>query len=328
MENRYFSEAEDRAFTSLVLEYNSIEDCRDERRIRLENIIRERTSVLLYLIPMRNLYLKEEDAGGFFLDIQKDIGWIISSFRISGLTYNGYLTQICRYRVMRYTRRISRARSLDSALVFSDMTMHEPSAKERCIPYSAPSPNEDLSSMDLGAVARLMIRRQGPIAGRFNEKEEVLTRLLQKPIKRRQFISYLLSLPETETPGFIASVSRTMRIDHDTASRFYVLRHEHLRQANEESIAALELVVGRHWKVLSRMRKAIWAETDEEKRMLLRKRYSNLFEVYGRRRRDLMKAHCGMTHKAIAGVLGISRSAVTYDIRIMKDTLTRISQIR
>ena len=324
MENRYFSEAEDRAFTSLVLEYNSMEDCRDERRIRLENIIRERTSVLLYLIPMRNLYLKEEDAGGFFLDIQKDIGWIISSFRISGLTYNGYLTQICRYRVMRYTRRISRARSLDSALVFSDMTMHEPSAKERCIPYSAPSPNEDLSSMDLGAVARLMIRRQGPIAGRLNEKEEVLTRLLQKPIKRRQFISYLLSLPETETPGFIAGVSRLLRTDIGTTSRFYVLRHEWLRNRNGKTVDSLEMLTGRHWKIMMKLRRAIHIEPEDMKRRELRCRYTRLSTALDRRQSELRHARSGLAHSEIAELVGVSRSAVSADIRTIRDSIEQL----
>ena len=101
MKSYYLTEKEDRTFTKLVLEFNEMEKKNDSLYAEMENRIKERTSILLYMIPMYRLYLQEEDAGEFFLDIQKDIDWIIRSFRISGLTYNGYLTQICRYRVMR-----------------------------------------------------------------------------------------------------------------------------------------------------------------------------------------------------------------------------------
>ena len=73
----YFSEAEDKRFTDLVIRYNSMDDDNEEK-LHLENRIKERTMILLYLIPQRNMYLGEEDAGGFFLEIQKDIESIIS----------------------------------------------------------------------------------------------------------------------------------------------------------------------------------------------------------------------------------------------------------
>lgn len=56
---RYFTAEEDRAFTASVLEYND-ENCTDERRAMMEKGIRDRTALLLYLIPMRNLAVKEE----------------------------------------------------------------------------------------------------------------------------------------------------------------------------------------------------------------------------------------------------------------------------
>ncbi len=323
MERHYFAEAEDRAFTALVLEYNALAE-ESTRHIELEEKIRERTSILLYLIPMRNLYLGAEDAGGFFLDIQKDIGRIISSFRVSGLTYNGYLTQICRYRVMRYTRRKMKEKTMDEDLIVSDITIHEAQLSEKCLPYSAQHPQ--LSEMSLGEISRHIVRTQGQKTLSLTDAERKLTELLRKPVKRRQFISYLLALPETETPGFIAGISRLLRIDMETASRFYTLRHEYLHEGNGETIENLEMVAGRHWKVMTRLRRAIWMETDMEKRDILLEKYRKLSEVYLRRRREIARAHCGLTHRAIAEVLGVSRSAVTYDIKAMRTALERISE--
>lgn len=326
MENHYFSVSEDQAFSAVVLRFNAMKAEEDPAGYAaMENRIRERTSVLLYLIPMRNLYLPREDAGEFFLDIQKDLSWIIRSFRISGLTYNSYLTQICRYRVMRFMRKKAKEKNLDTGILFSDMTIHEPHTSEPCIPYYAK--HADVSSMDLPELSRHIIRNHNPSMLVMNDKEKELTQLLQRPIKRRQFISFLLSLPETETPGFIAGVSRLLRIDIDTASRFYTLRHEALQSRNGAMIESLEMTAGRHWIVLVRLSRAINVESSPDKRNELEEKYRKLSRIYMRRRKDIARAHCGLTHKAIGDLLGISRSCVSHDISVMRSALERISSV-
>ena len=227
MDYSYFTEKEDRAFTALVLEYNALPED-DDRHLALENRIKERTSVLLYLIPIRSFAMDMEDAGGFFLDIQKDIDWIIRSFRLSGLTYNAYLAQICRYRVMRYMRKKMKEKNLDNAMVFSEPSLCYIPNKERCIPYSA-APDAKADDMDLRTIIRQMVRKHGEDIQALSAEEAAVAGYLDGPLRRRRFISLLLSLPETETPGFIAGISRLLRTDIGTTSRFYMLRHEWLR---------------------------------------------------------------------------------------------------
>ncbi len=323
MEKQLFTESEDRAFTELVLEYNSLNrEDNETRYIELENKVRERTALLLYLIPMRNLYLREEDAGGFFLDIQKDVNYIISSFRISGLSFNSYLTQVCRYRVLRYTKRKLRSRSMERAMLFSDMTIHESNTAERCSEYHAP--HKDVSAMDFREITKHMIKTQSSILLVRNDAEKALSEMLKSQIKRRQFVAFLLSLPETETPGFIAGISRLMRIDIETCSRFYTLRHEYLFTSNGRILENLEAVAGRHWNMMVRLRKAIWIEGDAEKKSELFAKYRKLEEIYNKRRAEIARAHSGMTHKEIAALLGVSRSTITYGINSMKETLENI----
>lgn len=324
MKSYYLTEKEDRTFTKLVLEFNEMEKKNDSLYAEMENRIKERTSILLYMIPMYRLYLQEEDAGEFFLDIQKDIDWIIRSFRISGLTYNGYLTQICRYRVMRFMRRKMKNANLETAIIFSDMTIHESLTSENCLPYSAEF--KDVSSMDLSQLSRHIIRNQSQENMVFNEKELHVTEMLRKTKKRLQFVSLLLSLPETETPGFIAGVSRLLRIDIDTASRFYTLRHEMLHKNNAKAIEALEMIAGRHWTLLVKMRRALYLETDDEKKRQLERKYKRLNEIYMHRRKEIARAHTGLTHKAISELLGISRSSVSYSIKAMRQSLEEITE--
>ena len=53
--NRFFTADADRYIGKKVLEYNNAES--EEERLRLESFVKERTGILLYLIPQRNLRL-------------------------------------------------------------------------------------------------------------------------------------------------------------------------------------------------------------------------------------------------------------------------------
>ena len=325
MEYRLLSTEEDLAFTKLVIEYNKLRENKEDevKLIALENRIKARTSLLLYMIPMYSLYLEEEEAGGFFLDIQKDIDWIISSFRLSGLSYNKYLAQICRYRVTRYTKRNQKNKALDAALSFSDVTVYEKPLSEKCVPYCTEA--KDVSEMNLAEVSNHIIHFQSEKLMALTEEEENLSILLRKTRKRRQFLSFLLSLPETETPGFIAGVSRLLRNDISVISRFYTLRHEYLYEANGSTIERLELTAARHWKIMAKLRRAIWFEEDAERKSLLLGKYHRLSDIYRMRRAEIAKAHNGLTQKEISDILGISRSSVSHDINEMRKSLKMIS---
>ena len=318
----YFSEEEDRKFTNLVIKYNTLEN--EDEKLKLENSIKERTMILLYLIPQRYLYISEEDAGGFFLEIQKDADEIIASFRISSLTFNRYLQQTCRYRCMRYMRNQSRRKATERALIFSDMTIHEKQLSENLIPYSSPESTEAVEKMDLGSISDFIIRRKGKKIVSLSESERKLSMLLERPVRRRQFIEFLLALPETETPGFIAGISRLLRIDYHTASRFYSLRHEAMMNENGNEIKALQELSGRHWTILSKLGIATSNESDPEQREALYTRYRRMRKIYDKRLSDLQHAHSGLHHTTISEILGVSRPMVSADIKKVKTMLTNV----
>lgn len=321
----YFSEAEDKRFTDLVIRYNSMDDDNEEK-LHLENRIKERTMILLYLIPQRNMYLGEEEAGGFFLEIQKDIESIISSFRITGATYNSYLQQTCRYRCMRYMRRQKKKDSLENALIFSDMTIHDEeyldtasAVSESVTPYETEDWSDDIDRMDLGELSMHIIMQRSEEKCREETIAELeLATHLRKARTRRQFLEFLLALPCTETQGFIAGVSRLLHTDYKTVAKFYALRHDALMNEHGDEIRFLEELAGRHWKILAKIGTAtVNADTPEEKAIMI-DRYLKMKRVYERRLSDLMKARSGLTHYTISTLLGVSRPMVSADIKKMK----------
>ena len=145
-------------------------------------------------------------------------------------------------------------------------------------------------------------------------------------MRRRQFIEFLLALPETETPGFIAGISRLLRIDYHTASRFYSLRHEAMMNENGNEIKALQELSGRHWTILSKLGIATSNESDPEQREALYTRYRRMRKIYDKRLSDLQHAHSGLHHTTISEILGVSRPMVSADIKKVKTMLKNVME--
>lgn len=326
MRYHYLTDEEDRKFTELVLEYNTLIE-EDEKKLVLENRITERTSILLYLIPIYCLNIKKEDAGGFFIEIQKDISEIIRGFRLTGLTYNKYLYQVCRYRTFRYIKRKKKEESSESAMFFADLTIYERPESEYCIPYDPENRgiSRKVMEMDMKTLVNYIIEYQGTDFSLLSEKEKKLSLVLTKKIKRRQFVSFLLHLPQCETPGFIAGVSRIMRIRYEAASRLYTLRHEEIMEKTGSGTEEMKAVCERHWKLICRLRRAIRMESEEEKLKDLIRKHDRQMQIYHKRLNEVRKRQTGLTHTSISQILGVSRTAVTYDILEMNKLLLSIA---
>ena len=313
----YFREDADRTFSALVLRYNTLSEEDDERQ-KLAGIIRERTRILLYMLPQRNLNIMEDDAAALFMDMTADVDRIIGAFRSSGLTYNGYLTQICHYKSKGYLKRKHAEEVTEKALLYSDIPIFECTAAEHHAEYRGQKEN-GIETMGMKELVHFMIAADGPEMNA-EGAELHLQRLLHSKVTRRRFITLLLSLPETETAGFMAGISRVMRLDGRIISRFYMLRHEELEGNSAERDKAEE-VAGRYWKTMARLRHAIATETDEEKISGLMRAYERAREIYHKRREIVMRSRHGLSQRSISELLDIPRSTVSNDICRMKELL-------
>ena len=332
---KYFTNEEDRAFSQTVLRYNALED-ESAEKISLENEIKERTKILLYLIPQRNLSLPEEDAAAFFIDIVKDIDRIVSAFHISGLTFNGYLTQICRYHCMQYMKKKRNSEKSERALFYSDIPASNNYLEEKLHGYIVPTFSKEVEEyieeektesvnpleMEIAEIIDYIVENAGP-DGHVSAREEKLRKALKKKIARRRFMVYLLSLPEVESASFISAVSRVLSVDSAVISRFYMLRHESLLENAEERMKA-DAIAARYWKALALLRHSIAvAETVEEVEKL-KETYERTKAIYEKRRLIANKARRGLSQVAISELLNIPRSTVSNDISWVKSTLERI----
>ena len=319
-----FDAKEDSRFSAIVLEYNSQEEGSNEK-LKLENTVKERTKVLLYLIPQRYLFVPEEDASAFFMDIIKDLDKIIDSFRISRMTYNMYLTQICRYRCMQYMKRKRSAEFTEKAIIYSDLSMYDMDLSERYCSYTIHQ-SPKLENLDMRTTIERMIDGNQDVRIKNSEAEEMLREALATKVSRRRFITFLLTLPETETDRFMNGVSRVLSIDKALVAHFYLLKHEELMVNREERERAQD-IAGRYWKTLARLRRAIATETDEFRIEVLGNAYKRTKGIYEKRREKVIKAKKGLTQKQAAAILSLPRSTISNDICKIRKLLESVHEM-
>ena len=97
MKKDYLSREEDELFSRTVLDFNNASQTNEKEK----NAIRERTKILIYIVARDMLHLSYDDASTVFLDMEKELDKIITSYRVSNATFNQYLRQLCQYRCRR-----------------------------------------------------------------------------------------------------------------------------------------------------------------------------------------------------------------------------------
>ena len=113
----YFSEKEDQRLTKTVLYYNSLSP--GDEKDRLEKKLLERLDLLIFLIPRKNGYVKEEDITEFYLMQREKMIRIIQCYVISKQSFMIYLSEVLRKRARVFAMQKSRALKKEVIAEFS-----------------------------------------------------------------------------------------------------------------------------------------------------------------------------------------------------------------
>lgn len=317
----YYSEKEDRAFTLRVAKYNSLDDKgKEEMREEIVN----RTYLLLYEIPIKYLYTSTDVAADIFLETQKEVDDIIASFRICGITFNRYLTQICRYKLLSKLRK-DRERQLieDSMILKEDEPLYYTEANEKYRDTHSGKERPEIESLTLPELFLYIIKSEDGLFESNSEKEKELHKYLKNKIARKRFLLYLLSLPATEDEAMISNFARVLDIDYKVLAQFFIHKHTNLNDQYEERLKAHNIAM-RHWITITRLHRTLNTAPPDECREI-EKRLEKLEKCHRQRIKILHKTYGGMTQKEIADTLNLSRATVSLDIMRTKRKLIEIA---
>ena len=319
----YFSKDEDTRFSELVINYN-------ERRAKgnedkdLYAFIKDRTSVLLYLIPVRNLFLDYDEASEIYLELYKCIDSIIASYKITKTTFIGYLTQICRYRARNLVLRQRRDDQITKDAWFYDYVDSEENYyMELPLCDAEPhygKPRPEVKYMDLSTLIDYIVENRDNDSPALESKEALLHEKMRDKKERKLLLLLLLSLPSIPSSSLVSSIARVLELDSLVLARFFELKYDLMAPRIKKQEEEYEKGI-KHWKSMMRLMRAIEFECDENLKKSLRDKYSKVSKCHRMRMNKANSEPKGLTQFEIADIVGEKRSTVCKSLQRAKDML-------
>lgn len=328
MKKDYLSREEDELFSRTVLDFNNASQTNEKEK----NAIRERTKILIYIVARDMLHLSYDDASTVFLDMEKELDKIITSYRVSNATFNQYLRQLCQYRCRRIKQKTYQNNLWENAFFMEeavynskhpgDYDVLDDCSKEH---RSTETYNQDLySEYGLKEIIDFITKTRNvldyPI---FNNYEKKLRKALTIPTSRKRFLIFLLTLPRKTESIDSYDIARVLQVDECAINRLLYLKDEALGY-QEEKIREIQSRASKHWRIMAKLVANINKENDEDKKRKLRDHYQTQVICHRKNVSEIRKVSNGMSRTYISNILGLSRSSVSVAV---KETSTLLEMI-
>lgn len=322
----YFTLEEDRKFSDIVISYNAMKEAgKDDKK--LYEFIKDRTNLLLYLIPIRNLFLEHDEAADIYVSLYEKIDGIIHSYRVSNSTYNNYLAHICRYRAMSNTAKRNREylTLLDSSyhdFINSPQGCEDIMLAENSMHYGIDRPEALL--LDLESLIEFIAENRDGSTEELSATELELHDELESTAKRRMLLVYLLYLPSSPSPMVISEIAKVLELDSLILARFFELKHnllsERLQKKEENYLKGIK-----HWKIMLSLMRAIELEADRKAKESLEEKYEKISKCHKQRMKAASESK-GLTQEEISLIVNESRATVYKSIAEMRNLLRIIAK--
>ena len=328
MKKDYLSREEDELFSRTVLDFNNASQTNEKEK----NAIRERTKILIYIVARDMLHLSYDDASTVFVDMEKELDKIITSYRVSNATFNQYLRQLCQYRCRRIKQKTYQNNLWENAFFMEeaaynskhpgDYDVLDDCSKEH---RSTETYNQDLySEYGLKEIIDFISKNKNvldyPI---FNNYEKKLRKALTIPTSRKRFLIFLLTLPRKTESIDSYDIARVLQVDECAINRLLYLKDEALGY-QEEKIREIQSRASKHWRIMAKLVANINKENDEDKKRKLRDHYQTQVICHRKNVSEIRKVSNGMSRTYISNILGLSRSSVSVAV---KETSTLLEMI-
>ena len=239
MKKDYLSREEDELFSRTVLDFNNASQTNEKEK----NAIRERTKILIYIVARDMLHLSYDDASTVFLDMEKELDKIITSYRVSNATFNQYLRQLCQYRCRRMKQKAYQNNLWENAFFMEEAAYNSKhpgdyDVLDACTREhrSTETYNQDLySEYGLKEIIDFITKTRNvldyPI---FNNYEKKLRKALTIPTSRKRFLIFLLTLPRKTESIDSYDIARVLQVDECAINRLLYLKDEALGYQEEK----------------------------------------------------------------------------------------------
>lgn len=304
-------EIDSNEITAQVLAYHSMEEGNEKEKEK-RRILRM-TEELIYLEPVMNGFLSEEDASGFYLEQRKNSEKLLEAYRISKLSYPDYIGSVMRVRVRNYLMH-KRERENDIRRLHYEEIHHGFNRVEDIEEiYEANEKMERLRDNAEPKVCSTIREAVGRIMSSTSRTKYADSELMVKST-RHGLLCMLLSLPKGGGYEYIDHFADMLRVNPYLILSVLKLRDEYDGEREERNMKHRE-VIGKHFKILLRLNTAYKLCDDDDEKDKLMELSLRLEELIDRRCERMRHENGGFTQREMGAILGVSRSTACSNLK-------------
>ena len=332
MQNGFITKAEQEALEEKVAILFQKRSDGSDYTAELE-YVREKTKLLLYLIPRRSYYLDRELCSEFYLSQLPGVDRIIMSYRITlSVPYVAYLHVILKGRAFAFMSKKYERMRKDDDFLYTSVNMLDASEvfefepEWDAMPSSDGPPARPPEELSLNEIIEDVVTAVPCTHITGNLRRDIMLEYLRERDNRLRFMLFLLSNTDSLTSGEIRDLSELMNVSEHSFAELSTLLFSKSEKRQVVKEERLDGKINRAWKRYVLLTAAIHnpKTSEEEKKELrvqleaaLRRVRSNQESKAGRRR--------GLTIAFIARALSFSEAMVSSSIRQVKSFMEALS---
>ena len=311
-------EIDSNEITSQVLAYHSMEEG-DEKEKEKRRILRM-TEELIYLEPVMNGFLSEEDASGFYLEQRNNSEKLLEAYKISRLSYPDYIGSVMRVRVRNYLIHKRERENDIRRLHYEERYQGINRVEDIEEIYEA---NEKMRKAEDDAEPKVCFTIREAFGRIMSSTSR--TKYEDRPLRvkgtRHGILCMLLSLPKGGGYEYIDHIAEMLHVNPYLVLSILKLRDEYDEEREGRNMKHRE-VIGKHFKILLRLNTAYKLCDEEDEKDKLMELSLRLEELIDRRCERMRHDNGGFTQREMGEILGISRSTVCSNLKKARKYLT------
>ncbi len=294
-------------------------NCNDTK---LYQVLHKKTQQILYYMPTYLHLLEEEDCSAFLLYCYEAIDHYLTTYRLGGLSYIGYLTQVVRKRC-KYFLVMKRENEHKERIILESEHLQEveqPLLTGETAHYSTFS-SKLVSNMDtLPKLFNQLLYARTIAPPLEDPKLKALQKLIASPVNRKRFLIVLTLSPNLANQYLLEELALLLEVEISLLSQ-YLNTAGMMFQEKERLKEEFQMTSNRHFRRLLEIETQLQNTAKPEECEHLEALRTWTVKVYRAKVEQIRHLEFRLSHRQLGELLNIPKGTIDSSVHYMKRVL-------
>ncbi|MGE4453612.1 MAG: hypothetical protein AB7D92_03685 [Sphaerochaeta sp.] len=289
---------------------------------KLYHALHKKTQQILYYMPAYLHLLEEEDCSAFLLYCYESIDHYLTTYKLGGLSYIGYLTQVVRKRC-KYFLVMKRADEHKERIILESEYLQEgeqPLLSGETAQYTTFS-SKLVSEMDtLPKLFNQLLYARTIALPLENPKLKVLQKLIASPVNRKRFLIVLTLSPNLANQYLLEELAMLLEVEVPLLSQ-YLNTAGMMFKEKERLKEEFQMTSNRHFRRLLEIENQLQNTAKREEYERLEALRTWTVKVYKAKVEQIRTMEFRLSHRQLGVLLNIPKGTIDSSVHYMKRVL-------